>query len=65
MECICCKREQDLRFGFCFDCAEAESIIVDGVDMYDNEIPKVEGLSTPMSKVHYILNLYGIIPKSE
>ncbi len=65
MECICCKRKKKLRFGFCFDCAEAESIIVDGVDMFDNEIPKVEGLNTHMSKVHYILNLYGIISKSE
>ena len=65
MECKCCKREENLRFGFCFDCAEAESIMADGVDMYDNEIPKVDGLSTPMSKVQHILNLYGLITKSE
>lgn len=65
MECKCCKREEDLRLGFCFDCVEAESIIADGVDMYDNEILKVKGLSTPMSKVQYILNLYGVITKSE
>ena len=65
MECKCCKKEKDLRLGFCFDCAEAESIIVDGVDMYNNEIPKVEGLSTHMSKVQYILNLYGVIHKSK
>ena len=65
MICKCCKREQDLRFGFCFDCAEAESIIEDGIDMYNNEIQKVEGLSTSMSKVKYILNLYGVRPKSE
>ena len=65
MICKCCKREQDLRFGFCFDCAEAESIIEDGIDMYNNEIQKVEGLSTSMSKVQYILNLYGVRPKSK
>ena len=65
MICKCCKREQDLRFGFCFDCAEAESIIEDGIDMYNNEIQKVEGLSTSMSKVKYILNLYGVRPKSK
>ena len=58
-QCQCCKREKELRFGFCFDCANAESIIEEGVDMYDEEIPKQEGMSTSMSKVHYILNLYN------
>ena len=60
-ECRCCKRDQQLRFGFCFDCAEAESIIEEGVDMYDNEIPKQEEMSTSMSKVQYILKRYGIV----
>ena len=64
-QCICCKRDQELRFGSCFDCADAESIIEEGVDMYDKEIPKQEGMSTSMSKVHYILNLYSLVPKSE
>ena len=59
-KCQCCKREKDLRFGFCFDCAEAESIIEEGVDMYDKEIPKQEGMSKSMSKVYYILQLYGL-----
>ena len=65
MVCKCCKREQDLRFGFCFDCANVESIIEEGVDMYDEKIPKQEGMSTSMSKVYYILNLYRLIPKSK
>ena len=37
--CKCCGRHLDLRMGYCFDCVEAESIIVDGLDMHDNEIP--------------------------
>jgi len=57
-ECKCCKRTQELRFGFCFDCVEAESVIHEGVDMYDNEVPKVEGFSAPMSKVKFILDKY-------
>jgi predicted ATP-dependent serine protease len=60
-QCKCCKREKDLRFGFCFDCADAESIIEEGVDMYDKEIPKQEGMSTSMSKLQHILKLYGLI----
>lgn len=63
MKCKCCNREKDLRFGVCFDCADAESIIVEGVDMYDKEVEKVEELSTGLSKVRHILNLYGIIKK--
>jgi hypothetical protein len=34
-KCKCCKREQDLRMGYCFDCAEAQSILIEGKDMYD------------------------------
>jgi predicted MPP superfamily phosphohydrolase len=60
MKCKCCNREKDLRGGFCFDCANAESIIVEGVDMWDNEIPKIEGLSTSLSKLQYILKKFGI-----
>jgi hypothetical protein len=63
MNCKCCNREKDLRLGVCFDCANAESIVVEGVDMWDNEIPKQEGLSTGLSKVQHILRLYGF--KSE
>jgi hypothetical protein len=60
-ECKCCKREYELRLGFCFDCAETESVLEEGVDMYDKEIPKQEGMSTSMSKVQYILKKYGVI----
>lgn len=59
-QCICCKREKELRFGSCFDCADAESIIEEGLDMYDKEVPKQEGMSTSMSKLQHILKLYGL-----
>jgi|694.fasta_scaffold04517_17 hypothetical protein len=57
-KCQCCKREQELRFGFCFDCVNAESIIEEGVDMYDKEITNQEGMSASMSKVQAILRTY-------
>ncbi len=60
-ECKCCKRDKDLRMGYCFDCVESESVIVEGVDMYDDEIPKLEGLTSGMSKLNYILKKYGVI----
>jgi hypothetical protein len=62
-QCKCCERELDLRFGFCFDCADAESVIVEGVDMYDNEITREEGMSMSMSKVKWILKKFNVINK--
>ena len=56
--CKCCGRHLDLRMGYCFDCVEAESIIVDGLDMHDNEIKKEEGMSTAMSRLKHILKNY-------
>jgi len=35
--CIICGKAKELRMGFCFSCADAQSIIADGVDMYDDE----------------------------
>jgi len=34
-KCLCCDRKEDTRFGVCFECAEIQTIIVDGTDMYD------------------------------
>jgi hypothetical protein len=51
----------ELRFGFCFDCADGESVIFEGVNMWDKEIPKEEGLSTSMSKLKYILKKFKVI----
>ncbi len=61
MKCKCCNREQDLRFGFCFDCADAESIITEGVDMWDEEVTKEEGMSITLSKLKKILTIYGVV----
>jgi hypothetical protein len=60
-QCKCCEREKELRFGYCFDCAESESVIVDGVDMYDNEIVKEESIPMSMSKVKWILKKFNVI----
>lgn len=61
MKCKCCNREKELRLGFCFDCASAESIIKDGNDMYDKPIEKKKEMSLSMSKVQEILKMYGIV----
>ena len=62
-ECKCCGRTEDCRMGFCWDCVESESAIEDGTDMYDKEIPKLEGSSKSMSIVKYIINKY--LPKTQ
>ena len=49
--------------GYCFDCVEAESIIETGLDMYDSEIQKVDGLTEGMSKLQYILKNYITVNK--
>jgi hypothetical protein len=59
-QCKCCEREMELRMGFCFDCADAESVIVTGVNMWDEDV-KQEGMSTALSKLKYILNIFDII----
>lgn len=57
-QCNCCGRTQDLRLGSCWDCANSESIIEEGTDMYDESPPKIEGMSTSMSKLQFILRKY-------
>lgn len=54
----CCGREKELRMGYCFDCVESESIIKEGVDMYDEPIPTKEGLTEGMSRLQHILKKY-------
>ena len=61
MKCKCCNREKELRFGFCFDCANVESIIEEGTDMWDKPVEKEEDMSLSMSKVKKILHIYGVI----
>ena len=55
MSCKICDRNLELRFGVCWDCATMESIIADGVDMYDKG---PDGSNTPartaMEKLQYM-----------
>ena len=59
-ECECCGKMAELRMGFCWDCVESESVILEGVDMYDNAPPKLEGMSQSMSNLKYILDKYKL-----
>ena len=69
MKCICCDREQELRIGVCFDCMSAESIIVEGKDAWDKEIPRHEfevgfetiKMTSSLSKLRHILKMYGVV----
>ena len=60
-QCKCCEREIELRLGYCFDCANAESVILDGTDMYDREIEREQGMPMSMSKVKWILKKFNLI----
>jgi hypothetical protein len=63
-QCKCCERtNQDLRFGICFDCADAENVIAGGTNMFDEEIPLMEGYSIHLSKVKYILTKFNVANK--
>jgi len=57
-KCRICGKEEgnNLRYGVCFACAEAESIIADGVDMYD-EGPKeyLKPVKTPLEKLQFLI----------
>lgn len=57
-KCAACGRDEDLRMGHCFDCAEAESIIAEGTDMWEKDINGVEngdGSKRAMLKLHYLI----------
>ena len=52
MECSICKKNKDLSLGSCFDCADAESIIAEGLDMWDKGIDgKEDQAKTSMDKL--------------
>jgi len=58
-ECKCCGRVKELRLGHCWECAEAESIIDEGLDMRDKGIV-VDGVErpaqTPMEKLKMLVS---------
>lgn len=49
MICKCCDRDQELRFGYCWDCATAQSIILEGTDMYEKGLDGKEGVPAETS----------------
>jgi hypothetical protein len=65
MECIVCGNVRALRMDVCWECAEAESIIEDGTDMYDKGLdsddePTFEGkkgdpAKTSMQKLQFLI----------
>lgn len=61
MKCKCCNKKTDLRMGFCFNCATAESIIYDGTYMNNIHIKKIDGYSISMNKLKEILKIYNVI----
>ena len=59
--CKCCNQQKDLRLGICYDCADCESIIEEGLNMFDQEPAKIEGYSPSMAKLRYILERFNIV----
>lgn len=69
-KCKICNREEELRLGTCFDCAEAESILAEGRDMYDEGNAKTtfeklamliaKGWTPPIKKDTYELEFRGL-----
>ncbi len=55
MSCNICGDPVETRMGACFNCASAESIIAEGLDMWDNG-PNEDNLpaKTPMDKLKFI-----------
>lgn len=57
-ECKLCKRKEELRMGYCFDCVDCECIIEEGTNMFGEEIETEKGLTNGMTKLKYILLKY-------
>jgi hypothetical protein len=56
MECKVCKKNKELRMEVCFDCADAESIIAEGLDMWDKgKNGKEEPAKTAMDKLQLLI----------
>lgn len=65
MECKICKKNKELRMGTCFSCADAESIISEGVDMWGKGLDSDGGethkgeqgivAKTPMQKLQLLM----------
>lgn len=63
MECEICHSKfgpNGMRLGVCFDCAEAESVILDGTDMSDNIVA-----STAREKLEWLFKHNPRFPTRE
>jgi len=60
-KCKCCENIRDLRMSFCFDCVDCESIIEEGVDMWDVPLERNIEMSMSMTKVKYILQKFKLL----
>lgn len=58
MKCEICERQMDLRHGACFDCANAESLVSEGLTMFDKKPKELKNYSSHMSIVREILKSY-------
>lgn len=57
MKCIICERETNIentRLGVCWECATAESIIAEGVDMFDEGL-NGQSAKSPADKVKLLI----------
>jgi hypothetical protein len=41
-QCKCCKREKELKMGYCYHCSEAESFIQEAIDKEIKNLTKEE-----------------------
>ena len=57
MNCNVCGKDRETRLGACWHCAEAESILSEGLDMYDKGPNGDDSpASSPMEKLKYLIS---------
>ena len=57
-ECKTCGKKAELRLGYCWECAEAESIIFEGTDMRDKGMVfdgEERPAKTAMEKLQFLI----------
>jgi hypothetical protein len=59
--CKICGRKLELRESVCFDCAEFESLIMTGLNMYDNPVERELDNTEAMNILYQIMKRYGVI----
>lgn len=54
-ECNICHKTSDLRLGACFNCAEIQSILHKGTDMYDKKFLEKEHTIKNIKQINAII----------